>query len=232
MTAALRIIVVEDDAALAAGIVKGLRGAGFDVELFTTGDQALEPVLRDPPDLVVLDLMLPGRSGLELLEAWQGRSQVPVLVLTARTELDDRLRCFSLGAADYLPKPFWMEELLARIRTRLRVREEAPPRRVAWADVVADLDGRRVLRGVQDLGLTAAEFNVLAYLLERPGRALSRGQIARAALSVDDDVDERTVDSHLARVRKKLGGGASQAIGTVWGIGYRFQPEPAVGENA
>lgn len=226
MSERLRIAVVEDDVALAAGIVQGLRAAGFTVELFPTGDQALEPVLRDPPDLVVLDLMLPGRSGLELLEAWQGRSQVPVLVLTARAALDDRLRCFALGAVDFLAKPFWMEELVARIRTRLRVQAAEPPRRIGWADVELDLDARRVLRDGQDLALTAAELNVLAYLVERPGRALSRAQIAQAALSVDEEVDARTVDSHLARIRKKLGKAAAQAIGTVWGIGYRFEPAP------
>ena len=219
-----RVLVVEDDAALAAGIVTGLKRAGFAVELCTDGDQALDRVPADPPALVVLDLMLPGRGGFELLQAWQGRVQVPILVLTARTELEDRLRSFALGAVDFLPKPFWMEELVARIRARLRLREEEAPQRVAWADVEADLDARRVCREGEDLGLTAFEFNVLAYLLERPGRACSRAQISTAVLSTGDDIDERTVDSHLARVRRKLGRPAADALQTVWGIGYRFSP--------
>ncbi len=147
-----------------------------------------------------------------------------MVVLTARTELEDRLRCFELGAVDYLPKPFWMEELLARIRARLRVREQTQPREVAWADVIVDLDARRATRGGEDLGLTASEFNLLAYLLERPGRAMSRAQIARSTLTADDAVDDRTVDSHVARIRRKLGKPASDAIRTVWGIGYRFDP--------
>ncbi len=219
-----RILVVEDDASMAAVIVKGLKQAGLEVELSTRGDNALQVPLRRRFDLIVLDLMLPGMSGTELLSAWSGRIAVPILVLTARTELEDRLRCFELGAVDYLPKPFWMEELLARIRARLRVREQARPRQIHWADVVADLDARRVTRNAADLGLTASEFNLLAYLLERPGRAMSRAQIARSVLSADEPVDYRTVDSHVARVRRKLGRPAADAIRTVWGIGYRFDP--------
>jgi len=224
-----RILVVEDDAALAAGIVKGLKRAGFAVELCSDGDQALEKVPADPPDLVVLDLMLPGRSGFELLQAWQGRVQVPILVLTARTDLEDRLRSFTLGAVDFLPKPFWMEELLVRIRTRLRLREAEPPRRIAWDGVEADLDARRVVRAGEDVGLTAYEFNVLAFLIERPERACSRAQIAGATLSTSEEIDDRTVDSHLARIRKKLGHPAADAFQTVWGIGYRFSPDAKPG---
>ncbi len=222
----VRILVVEDDPSMAAVIVKGLKQAGLQVELCTRGDTALQVPLRQPFDLIVLDLMLPGMSGLELLAAWSGRIAVPILVLTARTELEDRLKCFELGAVDYLPKPFWMEELLARIRARLRVREQAQPRRIAWEDVVADLDARRATRDGEDLGLTAYEFNLLAYLLERPGRAMSRTQIARSSLTADDEVDSRTVDSHVARIRRKLGRPAADAIRTVWGIGYRFDPPP------
>lgn len=224
------ILVVEDDSAMAAVIVKGLKQAGFEVELCTRGDTALQRVLKQTFDLVILDLMLPGKSGFDLLKAWQGRVRVPIIVLTARTELDDRLRCFEFGAVDYLPKPFWMEELLARIRTRLRVPLASKSLRISWHDVEVDLDGRRASRQGTDLNLTAYEFNVLAYLVERPGRALSRAQIARAALSTDDMIDARTVDSHMARIRKKMGRPASEAIQTVWGIGYRFDPPSSEGE--
>ena len=233
-----RLLVVEDDPAMAAAIVKGLKQAGFEVTLCTRGDHALQTALKAPFDLIVLDLMLPGMSGLELLEAWKDRLAVPILVLSARTELGDRLRSFELGAVDYLPKPFWMEELLARIRARLRVRVEEKPREVSWQNITVDLDGRRVTRTLdldaeetvnldknKTVNLTGFEFNVLAYLVERPGRALSRRQIAISVLSAHDEIDVRTVDSHLARIRKKLGKPAADAIKTVWGIGYRFDPE-------
>ncbi|MCB9762756.1 MAG: response regulator transcription factor [Alphaproteobacteria bacterium] len=216
------ILVVEDDVGLAASLVKGLKAAGFRVTLANRGDTAAEAFERDPPDLVVLDLMLPGRSGVSLLEAWRGTSSVPVIVLTARRELDDRLRCFQLGAEDFMPKPFWMEELLARVRARLRQREDAPRRVLTWADVALDLDARRVLRGEEDLGLTRKELDVLAWLAERPGRAVSRGQLAEGALG-DPGLNHRTVDGHITRIRSKLGEVAGAHIFTVWGVGYRFE---------
>ncbi len=221
MTAA-KILVVEDDTALAGQICQALRQHGFEVELATRGDQATELATRFKPQLIVLDLMLPGKTGEELLEEWHGRQNIPVIVLTARVDLNDRLRCFNLGAADFLPKPFWTEELIARINTRLRIQKVEPTQTISWADIRIDLDARRTLRGEQELHLTAHEFNVLAYLAQRPGRALSRDQIATSALSTDEEIDARTVDSHIARVRKKLGKEAAAVIKTVWRIGYRF----------
>lgn len=218
-----RILVVEDDASLAAGLVRGLGAAGFQTELCTRGDLATEALERFQPALVVLDLMLPGASGHELLQAWASRHRVPVIVLTAKVDLDDRLRSFELGAVDFLPKPFWIKELLARIRARLRLDDPAPTRRVAWADVEVDLDHGEVERLGKPLDLTAHERNVLLYLAGRPDRPLSRSQIASATLSADGAVSDRTVDSHVARLRKKLGPDAGKAIETVWGIGYRFR---------
>lgn len=223
MAAGRKILVVEDDSALARGIVRGLKAAGFEVELCTRGDQAVQAAVRFEPELIVLDLMLPGTSGDALLAEWKNRIATPIIVLTARAELDDRLRAFDLGAADFLGKPFWIEELVARIKTRLRLREEAPAKRIAWCGVVADLDARLVERDGEDLRFTPHELNVLAYLIERPDRAHSRDEIARSALSIDEEVGARTVDSHVARIRKKLGDEAADAIETVWGIGYRFR---------
>ncbi|NOJ81631.1 response regulator transcription factor [Myxococcus xanthus] len=225
MNPSARILVVEDDAPIAAGIVRGLKLAGFQVVLATDGVLALEMAEREHPDLVVLDLNLPGQDGFELLEAWRFRLRVPVIVLTARQELEARLRSFGLGAVDYLPKPFWMEELVARIRARLLLQEERPRRVLRWDDVSLDLDAREASReGTGALPFTRHEFDVLAYLAERPGRALTRAQIAQHALPPSEERDDRTVDSHIARIRKKLGP-AGARIQTSWGIGYRFIPD-------
>lgn len=223
----MRVLVVEDDPGVAAGLVRGLAAAGFAVELATSGRAGLECALRGAFDLVVLDLMLPERSGLEILRDLSGRGRAPVIVLTARTDLQDRLRSFELGAVDHVPKPFFMEELVARVRAHLRARAEAPRRIVGWAGVTVDLDARVARRGEEVLPLTRAELDLLAYLLERPNRAVPREQLADGALSALEPCDARTVDSHVARIRKKLGPGAAAAIVTVWGIGYRFEPPEA-----
>ncbi|WAS92945.1 response regulator transcription factor [Nannocystis punicea] len=222
------ILVVEDDPAIAAGVVRGLKAAGYDVELAHDGRRGAELALSRPFDLVVLDLMLPELGGFEVLELWRGRLSTPVIVLSARTELDARLQAFAGGAVDYLPKPFWIEELLARVRARLRLPDvAAPARTLAWDEAVLDLDARTVTLAGEPLGLTAHEFNVLLYLVERPSRAITRRQLAEAALPAGGDRSERTVDSHVARIRRKLGP-AGARIATVWGIGYRFDaPEPA-----
>jgi DNA-binding response OmpR family regulator len=221
-----RILIVEDDQTMAQSLVQGIKDDGFDVTLCNDGTQASEAMQKEAYDLVVLDLMLPGKSGETLLAEWQSRHTTPVIVLTARSELTDRLKCFELGAVDYLPKPFWMQELLARIRTRLRVQQEQPSRHFSWADVVVDLDARQVNRHDEQLDLTRTELNVLMYLIEREGRAMARAQIADDVLTVaGEPASPRTVDGYIARLRQKLGDDAGQAIQTVWGIGYRFQPE-------
>jgi DNA-binding response OmpR family regulator len=220
-----RVLLVEDDSGVAGGIVRGLRDAGFEVELATNGKDGAQKALDGGFAAIVLDLMLPEQSGFNVLEQLRGRSSIPILVLTARSDLADRLRCFGLGAADFIAKPFWMEELVARLRTRLRISSEAPKRLVRWANVALDLDSRQVSIDNFDAGLTRHEFDVLAHLVEREGRAISRAQLAGLALTPFEKRDARTVDSHIARIRKKLGAEAGSRIVTVWGIGYRFEPE-------
>ncbi len=190
-----------------------------------TGDEGLERILADAFDLVLLDLMLPERSGFEILDAVRTRTSVPILVVSARTDLPSRLGSFEAGAVDFVPKPFFIEELVARIRARLALTRPAPRRELALADVVLDLDARVVRRGETELELTAHEFNVLAFLRERAGRALTRAQIAEGALPASGERADRTVDSHVSRIRKKLGAPAADQIQTVWGIGYRCAQE-------
>lgn len=217
-----RVLVVEDDIAIAQQLVGGLHRAGFHVSLHTQGDGAAERVLAGQFDSVVLDLMLPGLHGLDVLASLRGRSSVPVIVLTAGVDLDTRIRSFTTGAADYLPKPFFLAELVARLRARLATPGEFAQRRaVRWGRTTVDLDARVARVDDEEIPLTAAEFNVLALLIERHGRAVTRAMICETALSLDGEVEERTVDSHVARIRRKLGRDGA-ALRTIWGVGYRL----------
>jgi DNA-binding response OmpR family regulator len=223
-----RVLVVEDDPSIAAGIVHGLRRLDFEVELSTNGTDGVARALGQPFDIIVLDLMLPGQTGIDVLRQLRSRSTVPVIVLTARAELVDRLACFELGAADFVSKPFFIEELVARISARLArpAAPAAPGRVVRFGQVAVDLDALSVHVAGVLAPLTRTELSLLFYLLERPGRAISREQIAEDVLPTLDDPSGRTVDAHIARLRKKLGDDASRVM-TVWGIGYRFQPDAA-----
>ncbi len=219
------ILIVEDDPGVVQGLVRGLRRAGFQTSVAMAGDEGLTRILGEPFDLVLLDLMLPERNGFDVLETVRTRVPVPIVVVSALTDLPSRLKSFESGAVDFVPKPFFIEELVARIRARLAISETTAPRQLHVGDVVLDLDARAARRGDVDLGLTTYEFNVLALLRQRAGRAQSRTQIAEGALSEDGECDERTVDSHISRIRKKLGLQAATHIKTVWGIGYRCDAE-------
>ncbi|HAA53653.1 MAG TPA: DNA-binding response regulator [Myxococcales bacterium] len=218
------ILIIEDDLAIATNLVKGLHQHNFHTTLEMDGEAGLERALQEEFDLLLLDLMLPGINGIEILTQLKTRTSLPVIVLTARTDLEARLEVFEQGAIDYVAKPFWIEEIIARIEARLRLVKEKPNRKIAWSNVIIDLDARTATKDESLCKLTQHEFNVLSYLLERPERALSRSQIADGALSLHSETAERTVDSHIARIRKKLGKDASKHIKTVWGIGYQFLP--------
>lgn len=218
-----RILVVEDDPAIAGSVVRGLRREGFVVELATDGAAGRAAAAGGDFDLVVLDLMLPEVDGYGVLEALRTRAPTPVLVVTARTGLDDRLKAFQLGAADYLAKPFWMEELVARVRARLRAPPPAAPERVVRLGALrVNLDTREAHVDGVFAELTTHEFNLLAFLAEHAGRPVTRGQLVAAALSVDGGTEERTVDSHVARIRKKLGVEGGR-VETVRHLGYRLR---------
>jgi two-component system, OmpR family, response regulator len=220
----LRIVVIEDDPASAAGIVRGLRRAGFEVEVATDGETGLTRASEPSVALVVLDLMLPERHGEEVLRKLRARGATPVIVVTAQTGLRTRLGVFELGAVDYLPKPFFVEELVARVQARLGT-ARGEHRYERFADVVIDLQARTVELSGEPLRLTPTELAVLAYLVERPGRAIARTELA-AALPDLEERSARNLDAHVARLRKKLGNAATY-INTVWGYGYRFDPAPS-----
>jgi DNA-binding response OmpR family regulator len=205
-----RVLVVEDDPSIAAGIVHGLRRLDFEVELSTNGTDGVARALGQPFDIIVLDLMLPGQTGIDVLRQLRSRSTVP-------------LACFELGAADFVSKPFFIEELVARISARLpkHAALPSPGRIIRFGQVVVDLEARTVHVAGVLTPLTRTEHSLLVYLLERPGRAITREQIAEDVLPALDEASGRTVDAHVARMRKKLGDGASH-LKTVWGIGYRF----------
>lgn len=226
MAALARILVVEDDPAIGPRIVSGFLREGYDAVLAADGPTGREALLAGGFDLCVLDLMLPGEDGYQLLEAWRDRCSVPVIVLTARTGLPDRLRSFEEGACDFLPKPFFMEELQARVRARLGLdTAPTPVRTVDIGPCVLDLDARRVTCNGEDRALTAHEVNLLAVLVSHPGRAFTRVQLATRALPDEGERLDRTVDSHVSHIRRKLGPRAAACIRTVRSVGYRFDPE-------
>jgi two-component system OmpR family response regulator len=216
------VLVIEDDPSMGAAMVRGLRKAGFEVELATDGQQGLERALDPSFALVVLDLMLPERDGLEVLRHVHARVSTPVIVVTARTDLPDRLRAFELGAVDFLPKPFFVEELLARIHVRLGTRA-TQGKVVRFGAAELDLDARALRVDAMPVHATPSEVALLAYLVSRPGRAIGRAELVQT-LSELEESSPRNVDTHIAHLRKKLGS-ASAAIVTVWAHGYRFDPD-------
>jgi two-component system, OmpR family, phosphate regulon response regulator PhoB len=225
--AAPRILVVEDEAPLALLLSYNLEAEGFIVERVERGDEAELRLTEDPADLVILDWMLPGVSGLEIcrrLRAREATKTLPVIMLTARGEEGERVRGLSIGADDYVVKPFSVPELLARVRALLR---RSRPERVATllsaGDLVLDRETRRVRRASRDVHLGPTEFRLLEYLMEKPGRVFSRAQLLDGVWGMAVEIDERTVDVHVGRLRKALTRGRERdPIRTVRGSGYSF----------
>ncbi len=215
-----KIVVVEDEAELAAAIAARLRSDGHLVEIAADGPAAVRTVAAAQPDAVVLDLMLPGFDGLEVCRQIQRDRPVPVIMLTARGSETDLVVGLEVGADDYLSKPFSMRELTARIRAVLR-RAERSARETATmlrtGEVEVDISRRRAWRGGQLVGLTATEFDLLAYLLAAPGVVRTRAELLAEVWGYRDGAGPRTVDSHVRAVRGKCGPGV---IRTVHGVGY------------
>ena len=222
----LRVLLVEDEAELRRSVAFALRRAGYDVAEAGTGQEALARIgAGPPPDLAVLDVMLPDVSGLEVcrrIRAGAGTRSMGVVVLTARGEEFDRVMGFEAGADDYVVKPFSMRELLLRIEALARrTRPPDRPAVLAAGPVAVDVEAHRVTVDGQEVPLTALEFRLLATLLERRGRVQSREVLLRDVWGIRADVTTRTVDTHVKRLRRKLGA-AGAAIETVRGVGYRF----------
>jgi DNA-binding response OmpR family regulator len=219
------VLVVEDEPAIAEAVAARLRAEGFAVHVATDGPTGVAAAAEHLPDLVVLDVMLPGFDGLEVCRRVQAERPVPVLMLTARDDEADTLMGLAAGADDYLTKPFSMRELVARVHTLLRrVRraaelardgQTAPLQRLG--DLEIDRAGRRVRRGGSEVHLTPLEFDLLSCLAQRPLQVLSRDQLLSQVWDWADASGTRTVDSHVKAVRRKLG---ADVIRTVHGVGY------------
>ena len=225
----MRILLVEDDKLIGDGIKAGLSKMGFNVDWFTDGKTGQAALYTAPYDAVVLDLTLPKVDGLEILRAWResGRSE-PVLILTARDALNQRVDGLRLGADDYLVKPFSFAELLARVRTQLRRGSlQKLPDVLTLADLQLDIVKRRVERDGQRIDLTNKEFNLLHLFLLHPGEVLTRTLIASRVWDMNFDSDTNVVDVAVKRLRQKIDGPFAQPlIHTVHGVGYRCEAEP------
>lgn len=220
-----RILIVEDEEALTLLLRYNLEAAGYEVETVARGDEADLRLREAPPDLVILDWMLPGVSGIELCRRLRSRPetrQLPIVMLTARGEESERVRGLSTGADDYVVKPFSVPELLARVAALLR---RASPERVAdvlgFGDISLDREKKRVTRAGRAIDLGPTEYRLLEFLMERPGRVFSREQLLDGVWGSDIYIDERTVDVHVGRLRKALNrGDEADPIRTVRGSGY------------
>jgi len=224
---AARILIVEDEEPLTLLLRYNLEAEGYEVDIAARGDDAEIKLKESPPDLVLLDWMLPGLSGIELCRRVRARAdteRMPIIMLTARGEESERVRGLAIGADDYIVKPFSVPELLARIRALLR---RAKPGQVATVlsigDVELDRETRRVLRAGRDVHLGPTEFRLLEFLMQSPGRVFSREQLLNGVWGRDIYIDERTVDVHVGRLRRALNRGRStDPIRTVRGGGYAF----------
>ncbi|HEY5957404.1 MAG TPA: response regulator transcription factor [Polyangiaceae bacterium] len=215
----VQILLIEDDPALGTQIVEHFERAGFATEWWQRGEM-IDAELASRIRLVVLDLMLPGHYGLDVLKDLRTHSEVPVLVLSARNDKEDKVRALKLGADDYLTKPFWPEELMARVTARLRrPRIEAIDRMTAGQLEMRHGENVVFVSG-QAIALTPVESGLMSALLRRPGSAVTRRWLVENLLERDSQGAERTLDVHMSRLRKKLG--REGLIETVWGIGYRL----------
>jgi DNA-binding response OmpR family regulator len=222
---AIRVLYVEDDARLARLTAEYLESHGLEVHIVPGGDDAVADVHRIRPDVVLLDLMLPGVDGFEVCRQIRRRHDVPIIMVTARTEQEDRVRGLEGGADDYVAKPFQSRELLARVRAQARrQRGEAGPRaeRLAVGALVVELGTREVTMSGASVALTTNEFAVVAALAERPGRVLSREELLQIVHGTLDDAFDRSIDVIISRVRGKLEQDPKnpRLVKTIRGAGY------------
>jgi DNA-binding response OmpR family regulator len=219
-----QILVIEDEPGIVDFLERGLRAQGFDVVSAMDGTSGAAAAVNQDVDLVVLDLMLPGRSGLDVLAAVQdAKPGLPVIVLTALGEVEHRVAGLDAGAVDYLTKPFSLTELAARIRAQLRAAAHAPRTTLSAGDIEVNLITREVRRGGELVRLSTTEFELLSYLMHNRGHVLSREQILRAVWGYEYDPGTNVVDVYIGYLRRKLRAqGASAPIVTVRSVGYRL----------
>lgn len=225
----MRILLVEDQAKIAEFTRKGLEEAGFVVEVCGDGSKAFDLATTQEFDAIVLDIMLPGRDGLSVLRGLRERHlSVPVILLTARNELNERVEGFNLGADDYLTKPFFVEELVVRLQALLRRSGGQEGKTILQVgDLSLDLIKREAHRGAEQVELSHREFSLLEYLMRSPGRVFSRSQISQHVWNTHFDTGTNMVDVAVARLRKKIDEGHEPAlVETVRGVGYRMREVP------
>ena len=228
-----KVLLVDDEPNLRHTLRYSLRQAGYDVAAAATGEEALDLARRENPDVVVLDVMLPGLDGFEVCRRLRTESAVPILMLTARTEEVDRVVGLEVGADDYLTKPFSVRELVARVKAMLRRREmlrqelaaaPAPVESLISDDLVVDVLGHRATLGGRPLALKPKEFDLLAFLMRHRGQVVSAEQLLERVWGYADTSDARTVPVHVRTLREKIEADPSHPtrIETVRGVGYRF----------
>jgi len=223
----MRVLVVEDERKVAQFIKKGLEEEGYAVDLAFDGEEGLTMALDRVHDLVVLDISLPKMDGLRVLKKLRGEKvPTPVLLLTVRAAIEDKVLGLDSGADDYLTKPFAFQELLARIRALLRRKAEAGPPLLRFADLVLDPARRLVTRGEEKIELTGKEFSLLEYFLRNPGRVLTRATISEHVWDYDFDTESNVIDVYVNYLRRKVDSGREKKlIHTVRGAGYVLKEE-------
>jgi two-component system, OmpR family, response regulator len=219
----MHVLVVEDEPKIASFVRDGLEQTGMTVDHCGDGDSGFEAATSHPYDAIVLDIMLPGRDGLSILRSLrEQKNEVPVILLTARAELDERLEGLNLGADDYLTKPFFVEELVARIHAIARRIGNESPNSLQHGPLRMDLLSRQLTVGETDVELTSREFNLLAYFVRSAGRVLTRPQILEQVWGYHFDPGTNIVDVYVRRLRQKIAFEKVQWIDAVRGVGYRF----------
>jgi two-component system response regulator MprA len=215
-----RILVVDDSPDILSIVQRGLQRRGYEVVACSDGESAMKAFAREIPDLVVLDLLLPDADGIDLCYQMQELAEVPVIMLTSRDAVSDRVEGLRAGADDYVVKPFAMEELAARIEAVLR-RSPSTPAQITYEDLVIDVEGHQVMRGGEIIAVTPKEFSFLELMARRPNRVFTRETLMSLLWPASEHVDDNLLDAHATNLRQKLeANGGRRLIQTVRGIGF------------